>query len=194
MGKPLFTTYETAKFCKADISTIKNWIDEGKLDAYKTPGGHRRIRRKDLIKFMKKYRIPIPPQIKVGKIKVLIVDDESNIVRIITRLLKKQKWELKIESACDGYEAGVKISNFFPDLLILDIKLPGIDGHKIIRNVKSNKELRNVKILAISGNGTSETKEKVISEGADAFMAKPFYCDELISKIAKLLNLSKIKS
>ena len=122
MNKNLFTTYEIAKLCSVDVTTIKNWINSRKLSAYKTPGGHRRVKKEDLVEFLRKYEMPIPPQIEGKGLKVLIVDDDRNIVDIITRALKKQKWDLRIEPAYDGYEAGTKVTTIFPDLVILNKK------------------------------------------------------------------------
>ncbi len=194
MIKNLFTTHEIAKFCSVDVSTIKNWINEGKLRAYKTPGGHRRINRKDLMQFLQDYGMPVPPQIKEEKIKVLIVDDNKDIVDIISRVLKKQKWGLKIEIAYDGYEAGVKVTSFHPDLMFLDIDLPGVDGYKILHNIKTNKSLAGIRIIAITGKNISETKERILSGGADIFLAKPLELDKLVSMVAKLLALPQRKT
>lgn len=191
MAKDLFTTHDIAKLCKVNGSTVKNWINDGKLQAYKTPGGHRRINREDLIQFLEKYEMPIPPQVKGKKLKVLVVDDEKDIVKIITRALKKQSWGLEIEPAYDGYEAGVKVTDSFPDLVILDNELPGVDGYKVLQNIKANKKLKGVKILAITGKDIPETKEKLLSSGADVFMAKPLNLKELVSTVARLLDLSE---
>ena len=189
--KDIFTTYEIAKLCNADITTIKNWINAEKLKAYKTPGGHRRVKREDLMEFLQKYELPIPSQIKDDKLTILIVDDDRNIVNIITRAIKKQVWNIRIESAYDGYEAGIKVATTFPGLAILDNELPGIDGYKVMQDIKANKKLKGIKILAITGKDIPETKDKFLSGGADAFLGKPFQIEELIATVAKLLDLSR---
>ncbi len=125
------------------------------------------------------------------KNKILIVDDSKDIVEIIVRLLKRQKWYIEIKCAYDGCEAEARITSFLPDLVILDINIPIIDGYEIIRNIKSNRELRNIKILAISGKDISDNKEKTLSYGIEMFMVKPFNFEEIIPVVAKLLNLTE---
>lgn len=194
MKEQIFTTHRIAKFCKVDTSTVTNWVDKGMLKAYKTPGGHRRIKKEVLLAFLKEYGIPVPAEITADKLRVLIVDDNAGIVKIITRAInKKYKNIVEVEPAYDGYEAGKKVGSFYPDLVILDINLPGVDGFRVLEDIKANKELKGVKVLAISGKNIAENKEKILSIGADEFLAKPFGNKEVVSCVARLLELPEEK-
>ena len=191
MLKDVYTTYQISRFCRVDIATVTNWIDEGKLKAYKTPGGHRRIQKKDFLQFLQRYTMPVPAEIKTDRLRVLVVDDEKYVVEIIVRALKKSGYNFEIESAFDGFEAGIKAANLLPDMVILDINLPGVDGYKVLKDIRSNEELKDIKVLAISGKSIPETREKILKYGADDFIAKPFNIKVIISAVAELLELPK---
>ena len=196
-----FTTYQISQMVNADISTVIDWIDSGKLKAYKTPGGHRRIKWADLVKFLKKYEMPIPDNVAVGlpsndkshsnatATKILIVDDNEDILEFISRAIKKFYKNVKIETITEGFIAGKRIVEFKPDLLILDIRLPGMDGFEVLEHLdKSEKQL---KILAITAYSSKETKEKIFKAGADDYLIKPFTVEQLKEKIEKLIGGEK---
>ncbi len=190
MYRDIYTTHQIAKLCKVDVSTVTNWINKGKLKAYKTPGKHRRIKKEDLIKFLNDYNMPVFTEMNNESKSILIVDDERKIVDIMKRALKKNSGNVEIESAYDGFEAGRKIMKMLLDLIILDIQLPGIDGHEVLKNIKENKRLEGIKILAISGKNIEENRERVLNMGADDFLAKPFEMDEMLLKVSKLLKVA----
>ncbi|MDO8734986.1 MAG: response regulator, partial [Elusimicrobiota bacterium] len=189
--KPL-TTYQISQMVNVDITTVIDWIDKGLLKAYKTPGGHRRIKWDDLVEFLKKYEMPIPEKLNVvapsygaknqasqgdaTTKKILIVDDNEDILEFISRAIKKFYKNIKIKLETEGFIAGKRIAEFKPDLLILDIKLPGMDGFEVLEHLdKSEKQL---KILAITAYSSKETKEKIFKAGADDYLVKPFTVEE----------------
>jgi len=173
-----------------DSSTVISWIEQGKLPAYRTPGGHRRVSLKDFLDFMKKYNLPLPSGINVDiNPRVMIIDDETEIIKVIFRVLKKLNSEIQIESATDGFEAGRKMADFKPDLVILDLMLPGIDGFEICRTIRKDERLKDARVLAITGYDTPENKKKIFSCGANGYLVKPFDIKDLMAEINKLLNL-----
>ena len=191
MNKKALTTYEIAKYCDVTPRTITQWISEGKIVAYRTPGNHSRVKREDFLNFLKKYNMPIPKEFEEtgadeGKKKILIVDDDKNVARSIERILKL-KGGYTLELAFDGFDAGRKVVIFKPDLVILDIKMPGMDGYNVAKRIKQIPEIFHTKIIAISAFFEQEGKDKICSLGADACMDKPFSPEELLQKIKEVL-------
>ena len=86
-SKTIYTTHDVSRILQVNPRSVINWIDQDLLPAYRTPGGHRRIRREDLLSFLRKHQIPIPPILLDGKFKILIVDDDENIVELIRTFL-----------------------------------------------------------------------------------------------------------
>ncbi len=184
----IYTTFEISRFCSVDISTVMGWVDDGKLDAYRTPGGHRRVSHDDLLSFLEKYRMPVHPLLKKASMRVLIVDDDPVEVRMLRRCLEKMMPVTELDVAHDGFEAGRKLETFQPDLIILDLMLPGIDGFQVCRNIRADEAKKGLKILAISGLRSAETEKKILAMGADAFVAKPFKIDVMRSLVGGLLE------
>jgi excisionase family DNA binding protein len=184
--KELFTTFEIAKMCSVDITTVINWVNSKKLKGYKTPGGHRRIQLADFLDFLKKYNLPIPKGIE-SRETVLIVDDDEQI-RFFIRETLKRKWpQMQIWEAEDGFKAGKLLVEQQPALVILDIKLPGIDGIGVCQLIRNDEVLKKTKILAITGYFSPAAKQNIIKAGADNFIVKPFTGEKLVTAVGKLL-------
>src|ERR1700748_1242941 len=87
--KSIFTTHEVSGLLHVNPRSVINWIEQDLLASYRTPGGHRRIRREDLLAFLRKHQIPTPGQLVDEKFKVLIVEDEEEIVKILRGYLDR---------------------------------------------------------------------------------------------------------
>ena len=189
MFKKAITTYEAAEYCQVTPRTVIQWINEGKLKAYRTPGNHSRIQIDEFLNFLKQYNMPVPPEFtseKRDRKRILIVDDDQSMVDAIHRALKREKiYDLEI--AYDGFEAGQKFTDFKPDLVILDIRMPGVDGYKLCVHIRNNPENKNVKVLLISGNIGSSEIQQIKKSGADNYLEKPFKIHALKEKIGELL-------
>jgi len=177
-----FTTFDIAKMLDVYPSTVAKWIDSGKLEAFITPGGHRRVRLEELLLFLKKHRIPAPARLKgVSKKKVLVIDDDKNILNLFENIFKKKFKEIDFFRAENAFTAGIILNKEKPDLVFLDIKLPGIDGYEVLNRIRENKELKNTKIVIITG---FTSKEEAIKKGASFYLPKPFSLKE-VEKITK---------
>jgi CheY-like chemotaxis protein len=188
MRKRTYGTHEIARICHVTPPTIGRWIEEGKLPSFTTGGGHRRVWDLDLVLFLKNHNIPLPPDlIGVELERFLIVDDEPEMRRFVSRALQKHFPQAEIHEAGDGFEAGHKIASLRPALVILDLRLPGMDGFKVCRTVRGDPTLKGVKILAITGFGVDESRRQILEAGADGFLPKPFGPDELVAKLREFL-------
>ncbi|OGS07424.1 MAG: hypothetical protein A2270_00420 [Elusimicrobia bacterium RIFOXYA12_FULL_51_18] len=193
LSKKAFGTHEIARICDVTPPTVINWVEEGKIPFFTTGGGHRRVWDKDLIIFMREHNIPIPAELAPpGKLVFLIVDDEEQNRKFISRAIKSSYPGARVEEAIDGFEAGYKIRALLPTLVVLDILLPKVNGIKVCEIMRSDPDLRNIKILAITGCDIEESKTRILKAGADDFLGKPFTIQELDAKIESLLaNLRK---
>jgi two-component system, OmpR family, response regulator VicR len=186
--KPL-TTGEIAQFCHVTHRAVLKWVATGKLKAYRTPGNHSRVQVQDFLNFLQEYNMPVPQEFRktTGQKKILIVDDDRGIVHAIQRLFMMDNKYI-IEVAYDGFEAGTRFSTFKPDVVILDICMPGLDGFQVCKKIREDEHGKGTKILAISGLNESKDVEKILWLGADDYLAKPFSNQDLQEKTAKLLG------
>lgn len=168
-----FTTFEISQICGVNPTTVQNWVKGKKLKAFQTPGGHRRVRREDLISFMKEFSIPIPPSLSGDAPLVLIVDDESDILDMMEELMKSGNDEIRVAKARNGVDALLMIGETKPDLLILDIMMPGMNGLEVCRKLKSSPGTQTIRIVAVSGDHNPSLRENVLHAGADLFFTKP---------------------
>lgn len=184
--KRFLTTGEIAQYCAVSHLTVTNWIRAGKLFASRTPGGHNRIRREDLLRFLIEHHFPVPQElVKEGK-QILVVDDERPLAETIAHALQEDGYQVSV--AFDGYEAGLKMATLRPDLLVLDLIMPGLDGFSLCQRVKANSESKLTKIIAMTGFIQEENLAKVLECGADLCLEKPFQLKTLKEMVAKLLG------
>ena len=189
----VLTVNQASEYCRVSPQTIVNWINAGKLKAYKTVGGHRRIQKEDLDEFLLAHDMPSfglfskPREESDMQKCILVVDDDEVIVETITAALEEDEHQYRVISARDGFEAGIQVSHFRPDLLILDIMMPDIDGHEVCRRVKTSELTQHTKVIVLSGYLDDENYRKMREYGADRCFSKPIALDELKEEIERLL-------
>jgi two-component system, OmpR family, response regulator VicR len=188
-NKPL-TTGEVADFCHVTHRAVLKWVESGKLRAYRTPGNHSRVSIEDFVSFLQQYKMPIPAQLQApvdtsALPKILIVDDDRGMVNSLDRTLRMEN-KYAIEVAYDGFEAGKKFASFKPEFIILDLRMPGLDGYQVCANIRRDPNNRHVKILAISGESEAHEIKKIMDLGADGYLQKPFNNKELKEKISQM--------
>ncbi|MDR9398311.1 MAG: response regulator [Salibacter sp.] len=118
--------------------------------------------------------------------KVLVVDDEPNIIMSLDFLIKKAGYDLFI--ARNGTEALTIIEDERPDLIVLDIMMPDIDGFEVCRRVKSSEELKDIHVIFLSAKSRQGDIKKGLEIGADNYITKPFSTKELLKEIKTILS------
>jgi CheY-like chemotaxis protein len=119
---------------------------------------------------------------------VLVVDDEKTIREVVVQALKRIDENLNIEEAEDGVEGCIRLGSFYPDLLVLDLMMPKADGYAVIEQVRSDSNMKNTKILVLTGYPSPENIDRALQAGADDWLAKPFNIPEFADKVKKLLG------
>ncbi|MFO0913080.1 MAG: response regulator [Pirellulales bacterium] len=191
--KTVFTTGEAAKICKVSQQTIIRCFDSGQLKGFRVPGSRfRRIPRDQLFSFMKDNGIPTEA-LESGKRKVLIVDDDQDLVEMLVDHFERDG-RFEIKTANNGFDAGMLVKEFQPDLVVLDFMLPDINGKEVCVRVRSDKNLDDVKIICISGMVEPDRIEDLRAAGADDFLQKPFNIEKLMERACELLMLEPVAS
>ena len=186
--KELFTTGEAAEICNLSQQTIIRCFDAGRLEGFRIPGSKfRKIPRDSLIRFMKDNNIPMFT-LGSGKRKVLLVDDDAEIVELMTDVLQRDG-RFVVKSASTGYDAGIMTQQFQPDLILLDYMLPDVNGNVVCQTIRQNPEFSNTRIIIISGVINQSEIDDLLKAGAEDFLKKPFSIVELIEKIVAVLHI-----
>ncbi|WP_437193865.1 response regulator [Planctomicrobium sp. SH527] len=190
--KTVFTTGEAAKICKVSQQTIIRCFDSGQLKGFRVPGSRfRRIPRDVLYKFMKDNGIPTDA-LESGKRKALVVDDDRDLVDLLRDSLEADG-RFEVRSANNGFDAGMMVKEYRPDIIFLDVMLPDINGKEVCQRVRSDPSLDDVKILCISGMVESDRIQELRDAGANDFVQKPFEIETLIQRACRLLDLEVSK-
>lgn len=188
--KTVFTTGEAAKICKVSQQTIIRCFDNGSLKGFRVPGSRfRRIPRDQLYAFMKDNGIPTDA-LESGKRKVLIVDDDEELMDLLSDVFAKDG-RFEIRTANNGFEAGMSVKEFRPDLVVLDVMLPDINGKEVCQRIRSDDSLEAVNIICISGMVEQDKVAELKAAGANDFMHKPFNVDRLLDRACDLLDIER---
>ena len=182
--KTSFSTSEVAEYCHVTADTIRKWAEAGRIQVFKTPGGHRRIRREELIRFLREHKIPIHSDLTHGGFRILLADEEKSALGVIRRFLERSQKPFQIELADDAYEAGYRVAAFNPDIIFLGIRLAGLSGLEICRRIKASPEHRDIHIILLADSTDNVQSERVLECGASAFLRKPFTPDDMRKTLA----------
>jgi excisionase family DNA binding protein len=177
------TTGDVARECEVTLASVKKWIDQAKLQAVRTPGRHFRIPVEEFERFRAAYRFPSEPK---HAARILLVDDSPIVVDFIIDALRDLAPGWELETASNGYDALLKVGTFAPDLLILDFRMPGLDGLEVCRHIKANPAIRATRILMITAFAEKETAQEARRAGADGFLRKPLRLNDLKAQVERL--------
>lgn len=187
MPEKIYTTYQIGKFCQVNIRTVIRWIETGKLKAYSTPGGHRRVKWSDLINFLNQNRMPVPRELEEAKKKkILLVDDDPDFLEIVKKVLEKIS-DVEVKTTASSFDAGVLIAEWYPDIILLDFSIPDLDGFEVTRKIRMNSRLKKIPILAVTSISAQDELEKVKKSGVDSVIAKPIQSENFLKKIDRFL-------
>ena len=186
-AKQVFTTGEAAVLCGVSQQTIIRCFDKGQIDGFRVPGSRfRRIPRSGLLRFMRVNGISCAP-LGRSKIRTLVVDDDEQIVALLREVLENDG-RFEVETADNGYDAGILTERLTPDLVLLDYMLPDVNGNIVCKRIRSNPMTESTRIIIISGATDRAEIDRMGRDGADDFIPKPFRPDVLVSRVGALFT------
>jgi CheY-like chemotaxis protein len=120
--------------------------------------------------------------------RILVVDDDAGVREVIADALKYDPTGYEVETAVDGVDAGLKLEQFRPDLIVLDVIMPGMGGLEVCNLIRNQKKLDATKIIILTGAPDGGKAETSLVYGADLFLQKPQPIDVLLQHIEELLD------
>jgi excisionase family DNA binding protein len=177
------TLGQAATYLGVAQSTVRKWSDGGRLSAFYTPGGHRRFRRGDLDSFLADSRGGSAP---AGRPLVLIVDDDAQLREFVRVNLEMDGYAVR--EAGSAQEGLAALGEEPPDLVLLDVMMPAVDGFEMLRRMQEQHGLGSVPVIMFSGKVDEESAMRAAREGAQAFIGKPFDPQQLIASTKQLLR------
>ena len=195
MEHDFYTIPEAAEHCSVSRTTMWRWVKSGKVKAFTTLGGRHRILKEDLqILLCEMHAFSLPESGRVGRAKsslktsgrILVVDDEPVVREMLREIFELRGFQT--DTAVDGFDAGVKLAQFAPDLVSLDLFMPGMNGFEVCKRIKENPLTSRIKVLAVTGFDTKENRVRIMAAGADGYLTKPVDTGKLLQEVNMLLS------
>jgi excisionase family DNA binding protein len=181
------TSHEVGDLLQVNPSSVKKWVNEGRIAAFRTPGGHRRIRVADLVDFLNRHSMPIPrPLAGASKQRLLVVDDDLMHLRALERRLRPYRSRVDIQLTQNGIDALVMVGSFKPDLIVLDVFMPELDGIEVCRRLKMKPETRRIGVIVNTAHLTKSVEENALAAGALTCVSKPMDLKVLLGHLGLL--------
>jgi excisionase family DNA binding protein len=185
-----FTTAQAARLLGVSVATVVNWIDDGRLRAHKTPGGHRRISREDLVTFAHHYEMPLDGVEVRGdgdSKRILVVDDDPAILTLYSDALEIEGG-FEVRTARSGFAAGLAVARWRPDLLLLDVHMPGMDGFEVLEKMEEADALGSIPVVLCTAYAEKLEQRPDVREKVAAVLTKPVSIDRLLDTVKQALS------
>ncbi len=178
------TTNEAAKYLGVSRSSLSNWIRQGQLNGGATPGGHYRFSTEELDAFAKERGLTPSKR----EYRILIVDDDEPFREFVTDALSVfAGYELK--EASDGMKGAMLLGSWKPDLVILDIRMPRMDGTELLKLIRENPETAETAVIIASAHLLPELSRTLQEYAPEQILEKPVHLAKLVAAIQKELDL-----
>lgn len=170
----LLTSYQVGALLQVNPSSVNKWVKDGRIPAFRTPGGHRRIRAADLVTFLTEHKMPIPQSLSAAaKRRVLIVENDARHLESLQRGIKALSERIEAIFVNNGVDAMVQVGAFRPHLVLLDANMPHFDSFDVCRRLKQGAETRNIDVLLAAQEVSADVQHRASEAGARACVAKP---------------------
>lgn len=171
----LLTPAQVAAMLSVSPITVRSWVTKGWLNSVTTPGGHRRFLYSDVVRFMGTRGI------KKSSLKVLVVDDDDLFRELMVETIHEMDEAIAVKQAEDGFKAGMVMSEFMPDIVLIDYDMPNLNGADVCRRIKSNPLHAKTRVIGITGHASAAIESDMMEAGADTVLRKPFEISQLIA-------------
>lgn len=191
----VYSALEVANICGVVNQTAINWIRNGYLTAFSTPGGQYRVYLEDLIEFMNKRNMKIPAELletqstmKKQDVSILVVDDDKGLNQVVTKYLEKEISDIKLFQAFDGFEAGAIIADKKPNIILLDLDLPGVKGEDLCVKINNSEEFGKPIVCVMTALKDTGIEERLKGLGAIYFFVKPLNLVEIADSVKQIIS------
>lgn len=187
MPKPRYLgPSDVADLLRVNPMTVRRMSDKGLLPFSVTPGGHRRYDYADVVAYCAQNNIPIDKPAEVNK-RVLLVDDDCQILRMLAAFINSSDESIAVDTARDGFEAGLKVMSWRPQIVVTDIVMPKLDGIEVCKQLKCTPETQKVTVVGMTGSDDENLIDRFITAGGHRCLRKPIKKREFVDLIRELL-------
>lgn len=175
---------KAAKVYGVSRRTMLNWVHNKKISAIKTAGNHYRVNITELIASREKSKVVKKNRLK----KIMIIDDDEATLDLLSSIIDKNFDDVLKNTYKTGYDALLEMKSVRPDLILLDLNMPKMDGFEFAKTLYENEDLKEVPIIVISAYIKDGTKEELAQYGITRFLEKLNFRDHIVDTIKGLLD------
>lgn len=179
-------TTDISKACGVTIQTVQSWIDRGVLQAFRTPGGHRRVKKEDFLSFLEKFQFPLSQEIKTTSPRILVAEDETDLRDAISSIINNSFPNAVVTLCSTGADALIQLGMAKPDVAIIDVFMPGLSGVQLLEKIKAFPELKQTRVIIITGHKNKISEQEMMDQGAEAVLYKPFRTNEVTDLLTRM--------
>jgi len=188
MTDRVFTTVDVAKLCKVSLRTVIRWVDEGKLPSFRTPGGHRRVREEDLMRFMDQYKIPFALNNRNEAKKILILEENKEFEDMLHKILRRSSDLFEITHAKDLFGCAVQLGLQRPDLVVLELGPGTQDVDRLLKSMAQIPETRDTRVLILNSASSSGRKQKPVPSKQYTVIQEPYTIETVRPHLLEILG------
>ena len=178
------SSYQVGALLQVNPRSVNKWVKEGRINAFRTPGGHRRIKASDVVTFLKAHDMPVPKSLEgATRARLLIVDDDPRQLAALQRALKPYSDRMEVQTVDNGIEALVQVGSYKPNLVLLDVVMNELDGLEVCRRLKAREETASIRVIMVTGQLTAEIQEQASAAGAAGCLEKPIKTEQLLEAL-----------
>ena len=180
----LLTSYQVGALLQVNPSSVNKWVKDGRIHAFRTPGGHRRIRAGDLVAFLHQHKMPVPPVLQqAARRRLLIADEDGRHLEALLRGLQTYGDRLEVNSVSNAIDALVQIGSFRPHLILIDLRLHGADGLEICRRLHIGADTRGIEVIIAHSELNPTLERQAADAGAKLCLRKPVVLEALLAQL-----------
>ncbi len=190
------TSVEVAAACGVTSRTVSTWMRDGAIPSHRTVGGHGRVAVEDLRRFLASRGMSVPPELApstpggvapgLRRRLVLVIDDDETLLEVMREVLGASGYE--VETARHGFLAGYLAGHHRPDVIVLDIMMPGLDGYDVLALMRRRPEARVIPVIACTSLKGADAEARMRMAGFEAYIRKPIDFRDLLNTIKGLLR------
>lgn len=181
----LLTSYQVGNILQVNPSSINKWVKDGRIPAFRTPGGHRRFRAADIVAFLSSHNMPVPDSLQAAsQRRVLVVDEDQHTLEALRFALLPYQKAIKVVCVANSVDALVQIGSMRPHMVMLGTHLSGVDGFEVCRRLKASDDTKGMQVVMVGteADGDSE-RQRAGDVGASVFMRRPLDVSQVLKEL-----------
>jgi excisionase family DNA binding protein len=186
-----FTASEVATLLLVSTNTVRVWANRGMLKTELTLGGHRRFPREEIVRMVQERQASSSPA-EPETLRLLIIDDDEALASTLAQGIENAIPASIVSIATNGFAGGMLARTCDPQIILLDLRMPGMDGFETCKTLKTDEATRHIRIIGVSGLGSEEDRERIFSAGAEQLLQKPLRIRELVEALKEPISQSSL--